>query len=370
MKLGLIGLKNTGKTTLFNALTRADAATSSHAFSGSKPNIGRVNVPDERLEKLAEIFKPKKLTPAFVEFVDIAGLSKSSDNTEPGGNKFLIHIREVDALVHVVRYFDIPDDTSDNENMDNGHDLLKDIEAVNLELIISDMEAAEKRIETIEKKTRLVSTEEKFECSILKKIYAGLENGAPSRNTDLNETELKAIKSLGLLTLKPVIYCINIAEKDLSEKEPEPGQIKNVREYARKENSEAITVCAKIEEEISRLDPEDRALFLKELNIGQSGLDKLIKASYGTLGYISFLTTGADEVRAWTIKNGDKALKAAGKIHSDIERGFIRAETISYPAFMDSGCSFVKAREKGLLRSEGKEYIVKDGDIIDFKFNV
>lgn len=366
MKLGIIGLTNTGKTTLFNALTKIGASTSAHLFSTTKPNIGIVSVPDERLNKLSEIFKPKKTTPAFIEFVDIAGLVKGSGRGEGIGNKFLIYIREVDALVQVVRCFN-------DENVayvENNIDPIRDMGTINLELIVSDLEAVEKRIEAIEKKIRNIEPREKIEADILKKIKEGLEEEKPARNIGLNENEIKQIKSLGLLTLKPVIYCANISEEDLGKGDQDSEFVSKIKDYAIKDNSEVISVCAKIEEEISQLEPEDKEIFMKEMGINELSINKLVRTSYHLLGYISFLTSGPDEVRAWTIKKGDKAPVAAGKIHSDIERGFIRAETISFSAFMEAGGSFAKAKEKGLLRSEGKEYIVSDGDIIDFRFNV
>ncbi len=382
MKLGLIGLANSGKTTLFNALTKGNAATSTHLFSTTKPNIGTVSIPDERLEKLTEIFKPKKTTPAYIEFVDIAGLVKGSGSGEGVGNKFLVNIREVDALVHVVRCFKNASIASAENDPENDLDPSRDIETVNLELIISDLEIIEKRITSIEKKTRNVLQHEKLEREILLKLKSGLEDGTPARNINLTENEIKLIKSFCLLSLKPVIYCANISEEDLENKntgaECEPGHeplcgsecALKVMGFAEKEGAPTISVCARIEEEISHLDPADKVTFMEEMNIKESGLGKLIKASYKLLGLISFLTAGTDEVRAWTIKKDEKAPTAAGKIHSDIERGFIRAETVSFTVFMEAGGSFVKAREKGLLRSEGKDYIVSDGDIIDFRFNV
>ncbi|MDD5659011.1 MAG: redox-regulated ATPase YchF [Actinomycetota bacterium] len=366
MKLGIIGLTNTGKTTLFNALTKVGASTSTYLFSTAKPNIGVVAVPDERLDKLSEIFKPKKTTPAYVEFVDIAGLTKGSGKSEGIGNKFLTYIREVDALIHVVRCF--TDENIAYEEKDINP--IRDIQTINFELIISDLELVEKRMESIGKKTRNIEPGEKFEAEILKRIKTGLEEEIPARNLSLDESEIKQIKSLGLLTLKPVIYCANISEKDLAAKSQDFELVIKIKDYAKKENSEVISVCAKIEEEISQLNPEDKEVFMNEMKISELSINKLVRASYSLLGYISFLTAGPDEVRAWTIKKGDKAPAAAGKIHSDIERGFIRAEIVAFSDFMDAGGSFAKAKQKGLLRSEGKEYVVEDGNIIEFRFNV
>ncbi len=355
MKLGIIGLTSSGKTTLFNSLSKAKESGNKNKSASKKPNIKVVPVPDERLEKLEQIFNPKKKTPAYIEFVDIAGLEKSGMGA---GNQFLPNIREVDALVHVVSCY---------ENSSNTP--LNDIETINLELIVSDLESIEKRIKGIEKQTRNISPQIKAEAEILKRIRDGMENDQAARNIGLLPDEIKVIKSMGLLTLKPVIYCANIAESDIGKDEETLPFIRDIKQYAQKENSEVLTVCAKIEEEISQLEPDDKEDFMQDLGIKESSLDKLVKSAYKILGLISFLTTGSDEVRAWTIKKGEKAPKAASIIHSDIERGFIRAQTISFDSFIEVG-SFVKAREKGLLRSEGKQYTVNDGDIIDFRFNV
>jgi GTP-binding protein YchF len=355
MKLGIIGLTSSGKTTLFNSLSKAKGSGYRNMSGRKRPNIKIVPVPDERLEKLEQIFKPKKKTPAYIEFVDIAGLEKSGMGA---GNQFLPNIREVDALVHVVRCYE------SSSNIP-----LNDIEVINLELIVSDLESIEKRMKTIEKQTRNITTQIKTEAKILKKIMEGMEKGQPSRNIGLLPQEIKAIKSMGLLTLKPFIYCANIAESDIGKDEGKLPFIRDIKQYAQKEKSEVLTVCAKIEEEISQLEPDDKEAFMQDLGIRESSLDKLVKSSYKILGLISFLTAGSDEVRAWTIKKGDKAPSAASIIHSDIERGFIRAETISFDKFIEAG-SFTKAKEKGLLRSEGKQYSVNDGDIINFRFNV
>ncbi len=366
MKLGIIGLTNSGKTTLFNALTKACAPTSVHLFSTSRPNIGIVAVPDERLTQLSHIFSPKKTTSAYIEFVDIAGLTRSIAGIDGKVNQFFSHIREVDALLHIVRCFS-------DENIAHVEKTVnpaRDIGILNLELIISDLGSVENRITSIKKQPRNTDPKLKQELEILNSIKPVLEQEIPARNIGLSMEDLKIIKSLNLLTLKPVIYCANISEEDLSVKSVQTeGFLDDINEIANMDNSEVINVCAKIEEEISILETEDKDVFMSELGIMQSGLDQLVEASYKILGLISFLTAGPDEVRAWTIKKGDKASRAAGKIHSDIERGFIRAETIPYPVFMEIR-SFVKAKEKGLVRSEGKEYVVNDGDIIDFRFNV
>jgi len=368
MKLGITGLKNSGKTTLFNALTKAGAPTSSNLYMSAKPNIGAVAVPDERLAKLAEIFKPKKTTSAYIEFVDIAGFSKvSSGPDSKAGNQFFSHIREVDALVHVIRCFVFGDAVLSDENR---IDPERDISALNIELIVSDLELVENRIANILKQPRNTDQRLKQELEVLNIIKTVLENEIPARNAGLKDDELKLIKSLNLLTLKPVIFCANIHEKHLSGNNQNMQGIREaVEKISNTDNPEIISVCAQIEEEISLLEGDDKEIFMKELGIERSGLQKLVEASYRVLGLISFLTAGPDEVRAWTIKKGDKAPKAAGKIHSDIERGFIRAETVPYPVFMQAG-SFIKAKEKGLMRAEGKEYVINDGDIIDFRFNV
>ncbi|MBN1298158.1 MAG: redox-regulated ATPase YchF [Actinobacteria bacterium] len=365
MKLGIIGLKNCGKTTLFHAMTQNRSRAVYKNLANMKPNIARVSIPDERLNALTEIFNPKKTTPAFIEFVDIAGLATGrSRNTDQG--RFLVHIREVDALIHVVKCFDF----TGNDFELNETNPLSDISSVNLELMIADLDIIEKRILAIEKKRKSFNVTEKNEYEILLKVKSGLEKEIPSRNIGLSENEIKTIRSFGLMTLKPVIYCMNISESALKINEEDTPFFKIINEYAKKENSSLISVCAKIEEEISALEKADRDFFIRDLNIVEPGLSKLIRASYDLLGYISFLTAGSDEVKAWTIKKGEKAPKAAGKIHSDIERGFIRAEVISFSSFIEAGGSLAKAREKGLLRLEGKDYVISDGDIIDFRFNV
>ncbi len=365
MKLGIIGLTNIGKTTLFNAITKSHIATNKSLFSTINPNIGVVAVPDERLNKLTEIFKPKKTIPAYIEFVDIAGLVKGSGRGEGMGNKFLVQLREVDALIHVIRFFE----DADVAHVESTLDPVRDMETINLELIVADLESVEKRLESIEKSSRTIDQKTKAEAEILQKIKLSLENEIPARNIDLSDEDIKIIKSLGLLTFKPVIYLANISENNINKDISETQSLLDLKQFSQKDNSEMVVVSAKIENELSQLDTEDREMFMNELGIKQSGLDQLIRISYRLLGLISFLTAGTDEVRAWTIKKGTNAPAAAGKVHSDIERGFIRAETIPYDAFIEAG-SFAKAKEKGLMRSEGKAYIVNDGDIIDFRFNV
>lgn len=353
MKLGIIGLTATGKTTLFNSLLKADENLK--ARGSKKLNIKMVPVPDPRLDELEIMFKPKKKTFAYVEFVDLAGLEP---NGRGAGNQFLQNIREVDALVHVVRAY-------------TGSSAMpaKDIETVNLELIVSDLESVEKRIENIERQSRNNDPKLRLEKEILDKIREGLENDQPARILDLMPEEITVIKSMGLLTLKPVICCLNISEKDIDKAETDSPLVNEVKGHAEKDKSEMVVVCARMEEELAQLDEEDRKAFMEDLGIKSSALDKLVKSSYKVLNLISFLTAGSDEVRAWTINRGDTAPVAASVIHSDIQRGFIRAETISFDNFIEAG-SFARAKEKGLLRSEGKQYVVKDGDIIDFRFNV
>ncbi len=365
MKLGIIGLTNVGKTTLFNAITKSTIATNKSLFSTINPNTGIVAVPDERLEELTRIFKPKKTISAFIEFVDIAGLVKGAGRGEGMGNKFLVQLREVDALIQVIRFFE----DADVAHVEKTLDPIRDMETINLELIVADLDSVEKRLESIEKSSRTIDQKTKAEAEILQKIKISLEKEIPIRNIELSADELKIIKSLGLLTLKPVIYLANVSEKDLSKDINDWQSLMDLKQFSQKDNSEMVIISAKIEDELSRLNAEDREMFMAELGISQSGLDQLIRTSYRLLGLISFLTAGSDEVRAWTIKKGTKAPVAAGKVHSDIERGFIRAETIPYDVFIEIG-SFVKAKEKGLMKIEGKEYIVNDGDIIDFRFNV
>ena len=365
MKLGIVGLPNVGKSTLFNSLTKAGAESANYPFCTIDPNVGIVTVPDHRLKLLGDMYQSKKVTPAVIEFVDIAGLVKGASKGEGLGNQFLSNIREVDAIVHVVRCFE----DSNIIHVDGNINPLRDIETINLELIFSDLEILERRIVKVEKAARMDKTLAK-ELELLKKIKALLEDGKLAKNIELEDEDEEALfASYNLLTAKPVIFAANVAEDELADDAANNEGVKAVREFAAETDSEVFVICAQIEQEISELDDEEKVMFLEDLGLSESGLDKLIKASYKLLGLISYLTAGEDETRAWTIKVGTKAPQAAGKIHTDFERGFIKAEVVNYKDLLEHG-SLAAAREKGLVGMEGKEYVVKDGDVILFRFNV
>lgn len=365
MKLGIVGLPNVGKSTLFNSLTRAGAESANYPFCTIDPNIGIVAVPDERLRLLGDMYHSKKVTPATIEFVDIAGLVKGASKGEGLGNQFLSNIREVDAIVHVVRCFE----DSNVVHVDGSVNPLRDIETINFELIFSDVEILERRIAKASRGARN-DKELAKEVAFLERIKAHLEDGKLARSLQVDDEDEQAwIASYNLLTYKPVIYAANVSEDDLADDGASNAYVQQVREYAAGEGSEVFVICAQIEEEISQLEEDEKAMFLEDLGLKESGLEKLIKASYHLLGLLSFLTSGEDETRAWTIKAGTKAPQAAGKIHTDFERGFIRAEVVNYKDLLDCQ-AYAAAREKGLVRLEGKDYVVKDGDVILFRFNV
>lgn len=363
MKIGIVGLPNVGKSTLFNSITNAGAECANYPFCTIEPNVGVVPVPDERLDKLTQMYNPEKTTHAVIEFVDIAGLVKGASKGEGLGNKFLSHIRETDAIVEVVRCFE----DGNVVHVDGNVDPIRDIETINLELIFADIETVNKRLDKAKKNLK-ANKKYQEEIDLLEKIKESLENGISARALEFNEDEQVLVKDMFLLTTKPILYIANISEEQIENAEKDSMVLK-VKEYAAKENAEVIPLCVKIEEELSGLEDDDKKEMLEALGLDESGLDKVIKKSYDLLGLMSFLTAGEPEVRAWTIKKGTKAPQAAGKIHSDIERGFIKAEVVSYDDLIREG-NMVAAKEKGLVRQEGKDYIMQDGDIVLFKFNV
>ncbi|MBE6733285.1 MAG: redox-regulated ATPase YchF [Ruminococcaceae bacterium] len=366
MKLGMVGLPNVGKSTLFNAITNAGAQSANYPFCTIEPNVGMVSVPDERLEALARVYEPDKFTPAVIEFVDIAGLVKGASKGEGLGNKFLANIREVDAIVHVVRCFE----SDDIIHVEGSVDPARDIETINIELILSDIEIAGRRLDRA-KKALKGDKSLQGEVDFLQRLLEHLEKGLPARSVMIDdEKQIEILETTALLSYKPVIYACNMSEDDFTGGIDENNHYATVKAIAERENAEILPICAALEAEIAGLDDDEKQLFLEELGLSRSGLDRMIQKCYSLLGLISYLTTGKPEVRAWTIKNGTKAPGAAGKIHTDFERGFIRAEVISFDDFVACGSNMVTAKEKGLVRSEGKEYVMQDGDIVLFRFNV
>ena len=364
MKLGMVGLPNVGKSTLFNAITNAGAQSANYPFCTIEPNVGMVSVPDERLDKLAEMYHPDKFTPATIEFVDIAGLVKGASKGEGLGNKFLSHIREVDAIIHVVRCFENDDIT----HVDGSIDPARDIDTINLELILSDLDILSRRVDSRKKAMKGDKTIA-GEVEFLERLVSEMEQGKTARAVEMTDDEKEYLKEVSLLTIKPVIYACNMGENDFADGIDNNKYYNIVKEIAAAEGAETFPICAEMEAEIAELEPDEKEAFLEDMGLEKSGLDRLIKKSYSLLGLISYLTAGKPEVRAWTIKKGTKAPQAAGKIHTDFERGFIRAEVVSFDDLMACG-SMTVAKEKGLVRSDGKDYVMKDGDIVLFRFNV